>query len=116
MRTDNSAARTTTSVPTVRAYNPPAAPSNSHHHPGGRNPPTRQPALHVSLVRLGASRPRTRQPVPLAAGGLPAQHAPETPQTTPAAMARKVLVIVVRADPIICGHSTEARNLAVSAH
>ena len=25
---------------------------------------------------------------------------------------RKVLVIVVRADPIICGHSTEARNLA----
>ena len=30
-------------------------------------------------------------------------------------MARKVLVIVVRADPIICGHSTEARNLAEAA-
>ena len=28
---------------------------------------------------------------------------------------RKVLVIVVRADPIICGHSTEARNLAEAA-
>jgi glycogen(starch) synthase len=30
-------------------------------------------------------------------------------------MGRKVLVIVVRADPIICGHSTEARNLAEAA-
>jgi len=28
---------------------------------------------------------------------------------------RKVLVIVVRADPIICGHSTEARNIAEAA-
>jgi len=28
---------------------------------------------------------------------------------------RKVLVIVVRADPIICGHSTEGRNLAEAA-
>ena len=30
-------------------------------------------------------------------------------------MTKKVLVIVVRADPIICGHSTEARNLAEAA-
>ena len=66
----------------------------------------------MSLEWSLESRTRARQ----CRWQLPAQHAPETPQITPAAMARKVLVIVVRADPIICGHSTEARNLAVSAH
>uniref|UniRef100_A0A7S2D5I3 Glycosyl transferase family 1 domain-containing protein n=1 Tax=Florenciella parvula TaxID=236787 RepID=A0A7S2D5I3_9STRA len=30
-------------------------------------------------------------------------------------MTRKTFVIVVRADPIVCGHSTEARNLAEAA-
>ena len=34
---------------------------------------------------------------------------------SPAAPARRRLVLVVRADPVICGHSGEARNLAEAA-
>jgi hypothetical protein len=35
-----------------------------------------------------------------------------TASLTDSPKSRQVLVIVVRADPVICGHSTEARNLA----
>ncbi|MEO0587297.1 MAG: glycosyltransferase family 4 protein [Planctomycetota bacterium] len=39
---------------------------------------------------------------------------PSPPQTADAAV--RNVIILVRADPIICGHSTEARNLAEAAH
>ncbi|MEM0969704.1 MAG: hypothetical protein AAGJ31_10165, partial [Verrucomicrobiota bacterium] len=42
---------------------------------------------------------------------------PESPRaTSPTGRSEsKHLILLVRADPIICGHSTEARNLAEAA-
>lgn len=62
--------------------------------------------------------PRTTQPGSTP-GSIPASTPASTPGVPPgggeASAPRSRLVVVVRADPVICGHSGEARNLAEAA-
>jgi len=47
--------------------------------------------------------------------GTPARPSPASPPASPSGRPTRRLVIVVRADPVICGHSGEARHLAEAA-